>query len=381
MASTSISAGTSPRAASGTRDAWLDNAKMALVTLVVIGHAWVLLPDSPVRDTAYHALYVWHMPAFVLVTGYLSRSFAWTAPRIRSLILTVLVPYLVFEAALAVFRISVGGERLDRLFLDPHWPMWFLAALFVWRLATPVIVRLRHPLLIAVAISLLGGYVGGDIWDVARIMGFLPFYVAGLTLTRDRPESLRTVAWRRAGVVLLVGVTAAAALLHPYVSMELLYYRSTYAEAGLGAVTGPLARLTLLVIATACAAGFLALLPRRHGWFSTLGSATLVVYLFHGFAIKGFEYSPLGLGWTDRIGPAGQAVGLVLAAATGAALSLLLAAPPVVRRLMPAVDPLRTIDDLNARAWAETIPARDPEAPLPPEVAAPVAAHWPGQLR
>ena len=26
------------------RDPWFDNAKMALVTLVVVGHAWTLLP-------------------------------------------------------------------------------------------------------------------------------------------------------------------------------------------------------------------------------------------------------------------------------------------------------------------------------------------------
>ena len=49
------------------RDPWLDNAKMALVTLVVIGHAWALLPADGVLGHLYDFLYAWHMPAFVFV--------------------------------------------------------------------------------------------------------------------------------------------------------------------------------------------------------------------------------------------------------------------------------------------------------------------------
>lgn len=116
------------RPASG-RDPWLDNAKMALVTLVVVGHAWVLLPQTPLVAGLYDFLYAWHVPAFVFVTGYLSRGFTWQRRRLWQLVRTVAVPYVLFEAAIALFRVYVGGERLDDLFRDPHWPMWFLAAL------------------------------------------------------------------------------------------------------------------------------------------------------------------------------------------------------------------------------------------------------------
>ncbi len=71
-----------------TRDAWFDNAKMTLVTLVVVGHAWTLLPDEPVVSHLYDFLYLWHVPAFVFVTGYLSRSFEWTSVRMWQLVRT-----------------------------------------------------------------------------------------------------------------------------------------------------------------------------------------------------------------------------------------------------------------------------------------------------
>ena len=137
------------------RDPWFDNAKMALVTLVVLGHSWVLLPDSALVEHLYDFLYAWHVPAFVLVTGYLSRSFSYTRARLWSLVRTVAVPYVLFEAGIALFRIHVGGEQLEDLWRDPHWPMWFLSALFFWRLLTPVLRGLWGGLAVAVAVSLV----------------------------------------------------------------------------------------------------------------------------------------------------------------------------------------------------------------------------------
>ena len=91
---------------------------MALVLLVVVGHSWTLLPDTGFNDTVYDALYAWHVPAFVFVTGYLSRSFRWERARMSQLVRTVVVPYVIFETLLALFRILVGGETLEDLFLD-----------------------------------------------------------------------------------------------------------------------------------------------------------------------------------------------------------------------------------------------------------------------
>ena len=70
----------------------------------------------------------------MVVTGYLSRSFTWSGRNLRRLVTAVALPYVLFEAAMAGFRTGLGGEQLDQLFLDPHWPMWYLATLFLWRL-------------------------------------------------------------------------------------------------------------------------------------------------------------------------------------------------------------------------------------------------------
>ena len=317
------------------RDPWFDNAKMALVTLVVLGHSWVLLPDSALVEHLYDFLYAWHVPAFVLVTGYLSRSFSYTRARLWSLVRTVAVPYVLFEAGIALFRIHVGGEQLEDLWRDPHWPMWFLSALFFWRLLTPVLRGLWGGLAVAVAVSLVAGLYAGDTLDVARILGLLPFFVMGLKATPERLELLRARWVQVVSVGVLVGIWFLTARTDQWAATEWLYYRARYDELDVSDSRAFLTRASLLVLGTLGAWAFLALVPRVGGWFTRMGSATLVVYLFHGFAVKGAGYAGWG-GFTEQH----PALGLATTSMLAVALALLLASPPVARVLAHAVDPL-----------------------------------------
>src|SRR4051794_27918347 len=188
---------------------------MALVLLVVVGHSWTLLPHSVLNDHLYDFLYAWHVPAFVFVTGYLSRSFTYAPQRLWQLVRTVVVPYVVFECALALFRIYIGGEKLEDLFRDPHWPMWYLSALFFWRLLTPVFTRVSRlstvlAVAVAVATSLVAGLYAGDTLDLARVLGLLPFFVLGLTSTPERLERLRQPRARNLALLFFLVVAVAS---------------------------------------------------------------------------------------------------------------------------------------------------------------------------
>jgi len=316
------------------RDAWFDNAKMALVTLVVVGHAWTLLPDEPLVNHLYDFLYLWHVPAFVFVTGYLSRSFEWTKVRLWQLVRTVAVPYVIFECAIALFRVYAGGEEMVDLFLDPHWPLWYLAALFFWRLVTPVFRDLPGAVVVAVAISLVAGLWAGDALDSARVCGLLPFFVLGLKATPERLALLRRTPVQVAAVAVFAGVVALTWVTQRWVETEWLYYRSRYDDLGSSDLEAFAIRAGLLVVGTLAAFAFLALVPRVPGWFARMGAATLVVYLFHGFAVKSVSYTGFPVWSEDHL-----AVGLAATTVGGVALSLLLAWPPVATRLTDLVDP------------------------------------------
>jgi fucose 4-O-acetylase-like acetyltransferase len=342
------------------RDPRLDNAKMTLVTLVVVGHSWTMLASNAGNNHLYDFLYTWHMPAFVFITGYLSRGFEWTGPRLWALVRSVAIPYVIVEAALALFRLWAGGEHLHQLWLDPHWPLWYLPALFLWRLATPLLRSLWVALPVAVVASLLGGLVTGATLDFARVLGFLPFFVLGLHATPDRLAWLRTVPARFAGVAAMVGIWFLSGHLRDGAGTgDWLYYNDSYTAMGAGPTEGYVTRLVVLVAGAVGALAVLALMPGRSGWFTRMGSMTLVVYLCHGFFIKALGYSGYG-DWANAHG----LDALVLTTAISVAIAVFLAWRPVATMLLRFIDPLGYAESrlrhaselavVAARAEAET---------------------------
>lgn len=338
------------------RDPWLDNAKMALVTLVVLGHAWTLLPQAGVNEVLYDALYAWHVPAFVFVTGYLSRSFAYTPTRMWQLVRTVVVPYLIFECLLALFRVHVGGENLERLFQNPHWPMWYLSALFFWRLLTPVFRTLPAGLGVGLAVltSLVAGVWAGDTFDAARVLGLLPFFVLGLYATPERVARAFDPVRRRWAVAVLLALGVLAIWTDQLASTEWLYYRARYAELDVSDVRALLTRAGVMLLGVMGAWAFLTLLPRAAGWFTRMGAYTLVVYLLHGFFVLGAEYAGVPA-WTG----AHPVIGFLLVSAAALALALLLAWRPLASWLQHLVDPFALAEREVRNAVEVTVAQED----------------------
>ncbi|GAB7004207.1 acyltransferase family protein [Nocardioides sp. AN3] len=309
---------------------------MTLVTLVVIGHSWTMLASNAGNDHLYDFLYTWHMPAFVFITGYLSRGFEWTASRLWALVRSVAIPYVILEAALAMFRLWAGGEHLQNLWIDPHWPLWYLPAVFLWRLATPL---LRSPWVafpVAVAASLLGGLYTGATLDFARVLGFLPFFVLGLHASRERLDALRRVPARCAAVAAMVGIWFLSGHLRDWAGTgDWLYYNDNYHAMGASASEGYVTRMLVLGAGAVGALALLSLMTSRSGWFTRMGSMTLVVYLCHGFFIKALGYAGYSA-WANAHG----FVALLVTTVISVAIAFLLAWRPVATGLLRVIDPL-----------------------------------------
>lgn len=322
----------------GERDHALDNAKFLAILLVVCGHAWEpLRADSRVAMALYSTVYAFHMPAFVMLSGYFSRHFDAAPHRVRRLITGVAVPYVLFETAYSLFHRWLGDAPEHRLsLLDPFYLTWFLMALFVWRLSAPLWRELRHPLPIALAIAALATVspaIGDDL-DLQRVQQFLPYFVLGMLLEPRHLALVRHRAVRLLAVPVLAGALTLAYWLAPRVDTGWLYHRDSAQELGHSPATGVLVTLLLFGCSTALTLAFLALAPQRRTWCSTLGSGTLYAYLCHGFLLKGAEYA----GWYEADwlrSPVGLAGLTLLAVAVGT----LLCTPPVRHALRFAVEP------------------------------------------
>ncbi|NEB05613.1 acyltransferase family protein [Streptomyces sp. SID13726] len=320
------------------RDAFFDNAKYLAIVLVAVGHAWEPLRDGSRGVSALYLLvYAFHMPAFIVVSGYFSRSFDAGPGRIRRLVTGLVVPYVVFETAYTFFT-RWTDQVPDRpvSLLDPLYLTWFLVALFVWRLTTPLWQRVRCPLALALAVAMLATLTPsiGDDLDLQRVLQFLPYFVLGLAL---RPEHFRLL--RRRAVRLVAGPVFAIALAAAYwavprMSGAWLYHRDSARELGGPAWSGPVMTLVTFGCSLVLVGCFLALVPGRRTWFTALGAGTLYGYLLHGFLVQGARFwGWYGPAWVH--GPLGVGAVALIAAAVVTALCT----PPVRRALRGVVEP------------------------------------------
>ena len=208
------------------------------------------------------------------------------------------------------------------LWLIPHWAMWYLPVLFLWRLATPILAAApagaRRPW------SEPGGRrcrrrpaarrarPGAAALRARPAPPARPAVLAGARFVLALP-------WSRAGQDLVIARST-----HEWARTAFLYYDEGYADLGWQPLPAMWVRLGVMGIGVVGALSVIALVPRRGGWFSAMGAATMVVYLFHGFPVRFVEYA----GWPDfAVGHPLPALVLTTLGAVG--LALLLASPPV----------------------------------------------------
>ncbi|MFF9360835.1 acyltransferase family protein [Streptomyces griseoluteus] len=324
-----------PERSAKRRDSFFDNAKYLAIVLVAMGHSWeALYADSRVLRSLYIFVYTFHMPAFIIISGYFSRSFDMRPDRLKRLITGVAVPYVVFETAYSLFRDHFGqdGERGITL-LDPYFLSWFLAALFVWRLTTPLWKVVRWPLPLALAIAMLATVspaISNDL-DFQRLLQFLPCFVLGLCLKPEHFRMVRTRTMRIASVPVVAGALAVAWLVVPHIDFGWFYRRDAAQEMGAPWWAGPLMALALFACSVVLTACFLAWVPGRRMWFTSLGAGTICGYLLHGFVLKYTRWE----GWYDAHWLHSPLGALLVTAFAVTVVTLLCTAP--VRRVFRCV--------------------------------------------
>ena len=118
----------------------MDNIRCLLIFLVVFGHFLALIPGT---DGLYRVICLFHMPAFLFLTGYYSRfqfSKILTGPAYPYVLFQIL--YLLFDT-LVLQGGPVGKVRLQ--FTVPYWLLWSLLDLIFYRLLIPLFDKVPRP--------------------------------------------------------------------------------------------------------------------------------------------------------------------------------------------------------------------------------------------
>ena len=157
----------------------LDNLKGILILLVVYGHLLfpVALKQSGISYEVSSFIYFFHMPAFLFVSGLLTKNV-----EIKEYIKKVFLLYFVFNFSLSLFDFYINGAAID--FIHPYYSMWYLIVVLVGRILisindSPVL------FLISLIFSLFSGFSPADnTFALSRIIGFMPFFLFGYFLSK-----------------------------------------------------------------------------------------------------------------------------------------------------------------------------------------------------
>lgn len=273
------------------RDAYFDNAKLFLMILVVFGH--FLQPfanDHPLYNDLYYFIFTFHMPAFILISGFFAKS----GPKpLMILVKKLLLPYIFFQLLYSGYYTLIGLQ--DSFSLDlgiPQWSLWFLLSLFCWNVLLHLTHKfsVRQVLIASILIALLVGYF--PIFDrflaVQRTLTFFPYFMLGYVIPKNWVEKLKTYPKKWMALLLFSGLflfIQGNDLINKYWVFGSKPYEDYLNQPLLG---GP-QRLIFFIAGLIGIVAFLMIVPKERYFFSNWGKNTLTVYLLHGFLVKGLR--------------------------------------------------------------------------------------------
>ncbi|QKJ86291.1 acyltransferase family protein [Paramixta manurensis] len=268
------------------RDVRVDNIKGGLILLVIFGHLIEPMLDyMPVLSRIYNFIYLFHIPAFVLVSGYLSNP---DKPlKYSSLLKTVVVPFIIFSTLYEASDRIASGEFSSYLkSLSPNWILWFLFSLLLWRVFTPLFLKIRFvlPLLIILSVAISLFDINGYTLSLLRTVVFFPFYILGAMLGKYKNAFYDIEikpTWCLGAALTLLGLFS---LNLPF-DRAMLYGSAPFPALGYSGENGALLRLCYYPAAMLALFAF-AILASKITLLSKPGSNSLYVYLLHGLVVK-----------------------------------------------------------------------------------------------
>lgn len=334
-----------PSATRKRRVPFWDNARWASITLVVIGHGIQRLTgDSDHAFALYLFIYAFHMPAFAIISGYFSKATPPGRRQMVKLVTDILVPYVVLQAIWSLVQYLAEGKQSFNP-AEPHWTLWFLLALAIFRIGLPYLVVLRGPLVWAIVFSVGVGYLDSvdSTFSLARAIGLLPFFVLGWNMRQwrivDRWHAMRSRVWGYRAVAVAIfalWATVVIVFVEPFRKFGLqgwFMYDDSYSGLGENQWWSGFLRLAVIALAVVLSLSFLILIPRRPTWFTAFGQATMYVYLLHSFVLYPLRETGILKGEHSS---AEWLVSMVLACI---AISIALSSPLIRTIFRPLIEP------------------------------------------
>ncbi|OWA37731.1 fucose 4-O-acetylase [Saccharibacillus sp. O16] len=317
------------------RDAYFDNMKFLLIALVVIGHLIEPLSGQAAFRPLYLFIYSFHIPLFVLISGFFCKKITSSDYRIK-VVGSLIVPYLIFESLYSLFDYFVmDAEQLRFSYFTPNWLMWFIFSMIIWKMLLPYAVKIRWALPISFAVAILAGYAADAQYyaSISRTIVFFPFFLAGYYLDKSMIDRVRTSGFRLLSAIVLCASIFVMIKYEGRLNPEWFYGSLPYRAIDHPEWTAGVYRIAAYAAAVLIGGSVMILMTSRNlPYVSALGRYTLYAYLLHGFVAKGM----IAAGFYEQIGESKAALLLI---PLGVLLTAVLSSSFVRRRFRWLLEP------------------------------------------
>ena len=268
----------------------IDNLKGSLIVFVVIGHFFDVWAGKYFNlRLIYTFIYLFHMPCFIFISGYLTKDPQKSRDNaFESLLVPYIVASVLWKTYCAIFSIVLHGyssKLLSFSILNPAYGLWYLQALFIWRYFLKDILRIKHALWVSISLSLLVGTVNefGTVLSMSRVIVYLPFFLAGYYVRQNNylPEILSMPKKHAWTIVFITGCVALLLSLQSNSLFRYLFYYNSYRLLGLNDVVGIITRAMTLFVGLMMTAALFNILPDKETKLVQIGRNSMVVYIGH----------------------------------------------------------------------------------------------------
>lgn len=270
----------------GNRIYLLDNLKGILIFLVVFGHSLELYKnDHYLLYTIYTFIYLFHMPAFVFISGYLSKNVDKSRDTAFK---SFLIPFVLFNTLWNVLAAVFTKDFTLFSFITPGWSLWYLLSMFFWRLFLKDLIRVRYIVFISFIVGLGAGIFNefDATLSLSRTLVFLPFFLMGYFTSEERLFYLKRPTRLFSCFIILFGVVCASLITYyRIVPVEFLYGSGSFTTNTLAIWLGLLGRLAMYLIGFSFVFVLANTVTNKATFFSKIGQNTFPIYLLHTYLL------------------------------------------------------------------------------------------------
>lgn len=270
------------------RDPYMDNLRCLLILLVVVAHFLSKLSSIDEYQHLYYFIYLFHMPLFIFVSGYFSKSMMKDGVFQSHKLISIFWMFLIFKGASYLITMIYKGPYALKL-LDEGSAPWYLLSLCLWYLMIPVLHNYKAKVVIPITF-LIGILAGMDssistFLSLSRTIVFFPFFCMGYYLSKDNLDWLLRKKCKIPAACFLT-----LALVWFFLQGDLFkpYIRFTYGASSYTAILkehaliyGSLYRMAWYVIAILFSLAVMYIIPRKKHWFTFIGQRTISIYILH----------------------------------------------------------------------------------------------------